>query len=191
METAYEELQSTNEELETTNEELQSTIEELETTNEELQSTNEELETMNEELQSTNEELHAINDELRLRSLDLNRVNTFMTSILSNLKSGVAVLDNDMVVQIWSDKAEDMWGIRSDEAVGSHLLTLDIGLPLEQIKSEVRAVTSAEADFREVTLSATNRRGRQVACQVSLSRLIGDSESPEGVLMLMDLVSPN
>ena len=70
---AYEELQSTNEELETTNEELQSTNEELETTNEELQSTNEELETMNEELQSTNEELETINEELRDRTGELNR----------------------------------------------------------------------------------------------------------------------
>ena len=68
---AYEELQSTNEELETTNEELQSTVEELETTNEELQSTNEELETMNEELQSTNDELQTINDALRDRTVEL------------------------------------------------------------------------------------------------------------------------
>ena len=74
--TAYEELQSTVEELETTNEELQSTNEELETTNEELQSTNEELETMNEELQSTNEELETINDELRAAHARAQRAST-------------------------------------------------------------------------------------------------------------------
>ena len=85
---AYEELQSTNEELETTNEELQSTVEELETTNEELQSTNEELETMNEELQSTNEELTTINDELRRRSDELNDVNDFMEAVLASLRGG-------------------------------------------------------------------------------------------------------
>ena len=190
LETAYEELQSTNEELETTNEELQSTIEELETTNEELQSTNEELETMNEELQSTIEELETTNEELRLRSLDLNKVNTFMTAILSGLNAGVAVLDKEMVVQIWSDKAEDLWGVRSEESVGRHLLTLDIGLPLEQVKADIRSVIAGEANFREVKLNATNRRGRQVECKVSVSRLIGDLESPEGVLMLMEQVSP-
>ena len=87
LDSAYEELQSTVEELETTNEELQSTNEELETTNEELQSTNEELETMNEELQSTNEELETINDELRQRTDDLNDLNSFLESILTSLRS--------------------------------------------------------------------------------------------------------
>ena len=65
LETALEELQSTNEELETTNEELQSTVEELETTNEELQSTNEEHETSKEEMQSLNEELITVNAEFQ------------------------------------------------------------------------------------------------------------------------------
>src|SRR5205085_2020037 len=101
LETAYEELQSANEELETTNEELQSTVEELETTNEELQSTNEELETMNEELSSTNEELQTINEELRQRSDELNEVNSFLESILSGFRGGVAVVDRDLVVLVW------------------------------------------------------------------------------------------
>ncbi len=85
---AYEELQSTNEELETTNEELQSTVEELETTNEELQSTNEELETMNEELQSTNDELHTINDTLRERSAELDDARSFLDSLVDSLTMG-------------------------------------------------------------------------------------------------------
>jgi two-component system, chemotaxis family, CheB/CheR fusion protein len=112
LEGAYEELQSTNEELETTNEELQSTVEELETTNEELQSTNEELETMNEELQSTNEELTTINDELRRRSDELNDVNDFMEAVLASLRGGVAVLDSELRIEVWNERAFDLWGVR-------------------------------------------------------------------------------
>jgi two-component system CheB/CheR fusion protein len=122
LETAYEELQSTNEELETTNEELQSTVEELETTNEELQSTNEELETMNEELQSTNEELETVNEELRQRSEELRQVNGFLESILGSLRGGVAVVDSDFLVRVWNKRAEDLWGLRSDEVRGKNLL---------------------------------------------------------------------
>ena len=96
---AYEELQSTVEELETTNEELQSTNEELETTNEELQSTNEELETMNEELQSTNEELETMNDELRHRTLELDDMNTFLETILTTIGLAVIVIDRQQHVQ--------------------------------------------------------------------------------------------
>ena len=132
LETAYQELQSTNEELETTNEELHSTVEELETTNEELQSTNEELETMNEELQSTNEELHTINDELRQRSESLNELSTFLESMFTSMRSGIAVLDRDLRVLVWNRQAEELWGVRSVEAEHMSFFGLDIGLPLEQ-----------------------------------------------------------
>ena len=150
LETAYEELQSTNEELETTNEELQSTVEELETTNEELQSTNEELETMNEELQSTNEELQTINDELRQRSDELNTVNAFLESILTSLRGGVVVVDQELKVLVWNDKADELWGLRADEAVGRNLLGLDIGLPVERLKQPMRDCLNGEPQVHRV-----------------------------------------
>ena len=146
LELAYEELQSTIDELETTNEELQSANEELQTTNEELQSTNEELETMNEELQSTNEELETLNDELRERTGELNQVNDFLESILTSLGLGVAVLDAQQRVQIWNHRAEDLWGLRSEEALDNHFLSLDIGLPSEQLAAALRAVLSGGSE---------------------------------------------
>src|SRR5215218_858220 len=129
------ELEQSHQELETAYEELQSTNEELETTNEELQSTNEELETMNEELQSTNEELQTMNDELRQRGEDLNHVNAFLESIFASLRGAVVVIDRDMQVQVWNHRAEDLWGLRPEKVLGSHLLNLDIGLPIDELKS--------------------------------------------------------
>ena len=166
LEMAYEELQSTNEELETTNEELQSTVEELETTNEELQSTNEELETMNEELQSTNEELQTINDELRHRSDELNQVNGFLESILTSLRSAVVVVNRDLLIQIWNNKAEDLWGLRFDEVKSEHFLNLDIGLPVGELRQPIRDCLNAESQLFEIILDATNRRGRMMQCKV-------------------------
>ena len=148
LETAYEELQSTNEELETTNEELQSTVEELETTNEELQSTNEELETMNEELQSTNEELETINDEVRQRGEDLNQANRFLESVLTSLRSGVAVVDRELRLLAWSRHAEELWGLRNDEVSGQHLLNLDIGLPLQRLRPALKACLNGDTPRR-------------------------------------------
>jgi two-component system CheB/CheR fusion protein len=111
-----EELERSNHDLEQAYEELQSTNEELETTNEELQSTNEELETMNEELQSTNDELQMINDVLRLRGEELDTTKAFAASTLRSLGSTVVVVDTDLRVQVWGPGAEDLWGLRSDEA---------------------------------------------------------------------------
>jgi two-component system CheB/CheR fusion protein len=184
LETAYEELQSTNEELETTNEELQSTVEELETTNEELQSTNEELETMNEELQSTNDELQTINDELRERTDQLNDANGFLGSVLTGLRSGVAVLDRDLCIQVWNRPAEDLWGLRSEEAVGQHFLNLDIGLAVERLHGEVRRAVSDGGVGFEVVVPAINRFGRDVKVRVVGSTLRRDGDVRGAILVM-------
>ncbi|HVW33717.1 MAG TPA: CheR family methyltransferase [Acidimicrobiia bacterium] len=186
LETAYEELQSTNEELETTNEELRSTIEELETTNEELQSTNEELETMNAELHSTNEELETINDELRRRTGELDEVNDFLESMLISQPGGLVVVDRDLRISVWNDRSAELWGLRSDEAPGQHFLNVDIGLPVEDLRHPIRTVLSGESEAEVLTLTATNRRGREFRCRVSLRPLINRDRQISGVIVLVD-----
>jgi two-component system CheB/CheR fusion protein len=190
IEAAYEELQSTNEELETTNEELQSTVEELETTNEELQSTNEELETMNEELQSMNDELQSSNDELRQRTGEVDELNHFTEAIFTSLLTGVAVVNRDLLVQVWNSRAEDLWGVRRDETVGEHLLNLDIGLPVDQLKPAVRGLLAgSDEDHVQLELDAVNRRGKPVRIGVTVSRLV-TAGTVAGVIILMDERSP-
>jgi two-component system CheB/CheR fusion protein len=186
LETAYEELQSTNEELETTNEELQSTIEELETTNEELQSSNEELETMNEELESTNAELQALNDELQKRTFEADSVNSFMNSVISSLELGVVVIDRSLRVQMWNSRSEDLWGVRSDEAVGQALTNLDIGLPVAETLDLVRRTLSDSGAPGELTMEAVNRRGRSIRCRIVSNRLSLLDGSGDGVVLLME-----
>jgi two-component system, chemotaxis family, CheB/CheR fusion protein len=193
LELAYEELQSTIDELETTNEELQSANEELQTTNEELQSTNEELETMNEELQSTNEELETINDELRDRTGELNRVNEFLEAILTSLGVGVAVIDRDQRVQVWNQRAEDLWGVRSEEAVEQHFLGLDFGLPVERLAAPLRAVLTGKRGRTQLDLEAVDRRGRSIKVTTTLLSLplsASDGEVAGAILLMEDAAPP-
>jgi two-component system, chemotaxis family, CheB/CheR fusion protein len=190
LQTATEELQSSNEELETTNEELQSSNEELETTNEELQSTNEELETMNEELQSTNEEMQALNEELRQRTDELHRSNAFMQAVLRGLGAGAAVVDANFEVLIWNEQATELWGLRGDEALGRSFLNLDIGLPVGELRGAVRACLTGEAEHKEVTVDAVNRRGKPMRCRVSCRALVGRSGKREGAIVLMEDAGP-
>jgi two-component system CheB/CheR fusion protein len=178
LDTAYEELQSTNEELETTNEELQSTVEELETTNEELQSTNEELQTMN--------------DEMRCRSTDLDAVNAFLESVFSSLHSAVVVLDREFRVRIWNEGARELWGARSDEAVGANFLALDIGLPVAQLGKPIKEVLSGSTSLSELTMPATNRRGKTIQCRITLTplRQTGGPETSGVILKMEGLAEP-
>lgn len=188
LEAAYEELQSTNEELETTNEELQSTVEELETTNEELQSTNEELETMNEELQSTNDELHAINDMLRDRSLELDEVKTFLDSLVDSVRMGMAVVDREMKVILWNRGCEELWGPRADETIGARLSSLDIGLPLEGVRSLIGNAFVDPESSGEVVVDAVNRRGRPTRVRVTCTAFRSAEKTDGGALLLMEVL---
>jgi two-component system CheB/CheR fusion protein len=186
LESAYGELQASNEELETTNEELQSTVEELETTNEELQSTNEELETMNEELQSTNEELETINEALRKRTEQLNDANAHMDSIMTSLLSGVIVVDRNLHVRLWNARSQELWGMRYDEVIGKSLASLDIGLPVDQLRKPLRAAIEDDVTQDELKVAAVNRRGRAIECQIRLTRLRGHDSDPLGAIIFVD-----
>jgi two-component system CheB/CheR fusion protein len=143
---------------------------------------------MNEELQSTNEELETINDELRERTAELNDVNEFLEAILTSLGLGVAVLDRQQRVQIWNNRAEDLWGLRRDEALDHHFLSLDIGLPSEELAAPLRAVLNGASDRESRELTAVNRRGRAIVCAATVLPLVafGDGAAVRGAIVMME-----
>ena len=142
---------------------------------------------MNEELQSTNEELQTINDELRLRSDELNQVNGFLESLFASLRAGVAVLDRELRVLVWNGRAEDLWGVRREEAEHAHFFNLDIGLPVGQLMQPIRACLAGDLDGHDASLRATNRRGRPILCHTRVLPLVSrTSDEPRGVIVLME-----
>ena len=169
-------------------EELERSKNELETAYEELQSSNEELETTNEELQSTNEEFETTNTELRMRSDELNTANAFLNSILAGLEVAVVVVDPKLQVLAWNHRAEDLWGLRAHEVQGRHLMNLDIGLPVEQLRQPIRSVLSGETDRAELTLECRNRRGRAIRCPIRCAPLKSETAETLGAIMLIEEV---
>jgi two-component system CheB/CheR fusion protein len=184
LQDANEELQSAHEELETINEELQSTNEELETTNEELQSTNEELETMNEELQSTNSELEIANEDQQKLASKVEQTNSFLEAILSSMRSCVIVLNEKYQILVWNDYCRELWGMRVEEVKGQSLFELDIGLPLQQLKTPLRTFINLKKTYDEIKLKAVNRRGRNIDCTVRVTPLNNPKEP--GVILLIE-----
>src|SRR5262245_7557294 len=189
LEHAYQELHSANEELETTNEELQSTIEELETTNEELQSTNEELETMNEELQSTNEELQTINQSRLSRTDELESTRGLLDGVLSSLGHAVIMLYPDLDVRMWGPGAEELWGIRSDEAEGRPFAGLDIGLPVAELAPQLEALAAKQEGRLVTETDAINRRGKTVRLGLSAA-VLANSTDVGGIVITIDILNP-
>lgn len=131
-----------------------------------------------------------MNEELRHRTQEVNDVNSFLETILGTIGLAVAVLDRNQRVQIWNAKAHEMWGVTPDEAEDEHLLALDIGLPVDDLKAQLRATLAGQSGREEVTVAATNRRGRAFQCRVTLLPLgqAGDGDI-SGVIMMMEAVS--
>jgi PAS domain-containing protein len=69
-----------------------------------------------------------------------------MSAVLGSLNAGVTAVDADLRVLAWNAKAEDLWGIRTDEATGQHLFSLDIGLPLEPLRPVLKRQLVDDAD---------------------------------------------
>lgn len=141
---------------------------------------------MNEELQSTNEELQTMNDELRQRGEDLNSMNAFLESVLTSLRGGVAVVDRELRLLAWNGQAEELWGIRGEEARGRHLLNLDIGLPVERLRPLLKISLGGDGGRQVLTLDSVNRRGKSIQCEVTCSPLRGPNGDVRGAIVLME-----
>jgi two-component system CheB/CheR fusion protein len=140
---------------------------------------------MNEELQSTNEELETMNDEMRERTDETFRVNTFLTSVLSSIQQAVVVVDSTLRVVAWSARATELLGLRDEEVEGEHLLNLDVGLPLTQLRDPVRRILAGEAQD-PVSMEGHNRRGQAVVYKVGFAPLRPDAaEDAAGAVLLI------
>jgi two-component system CheB/CheR fusion protein len=76
-------------------------------------------------------------------------------------------MDRDMIVRIWNQRAGDLWGLRTDEVRGKNFFNLDIGLPTDSLLQPVRACLADGSSPQEVSIPATNRRGKAFRCRVT------------------------
>ncbi len=151
-----------------------------------VQSTNEELETTNEELQSINEELETNNEELLRRGDELDTTNAFLTSVLGGMRSGLVVVDQNFEILAWNRQSEDLWGLRSEEVLGKNFLNLDIGLPVQELRTQVRDCLSGGAKRGGTTVDVINRRGQQIRVTVYCTPLAASPEEIRGVILMME-----
>jgi two-component system CheB/CheR fusion protein len=107
---------------------------------------------------------------------------------MGSLSSGAMVVNANFDVLMWNHKAEDMWGLRADEALGKSLFSLDIGLPVAQLRDVIRPCLVGDTERREVVLDAVNRRGKKIRCRVACAPLVNPGNRREGAIALMEEV---
>src|SRR5262249_38596219 len=99
------------------------------------------------------------------------------------------VLDRDLLVLVWNQQSEDLWGLRAEEVRGKHFFNLDIGLPVERLRPAIRACLAGESAHQETTAPSTNRRGRAFECRVTCTPLQSRGGEVRGVILLMEEVN--
>jgi two-component system CheB/CheR fusion protein len=109
-----------------------------------------------------------------------------MEAIMTSMRSAVVVTDRDMHINLWNSKAENLWGVRSDEVEGKVFTTLDIGLPVSKLATALRKCAEGQSEFEQRVLDAINRRGKQFKCRVSCTRLVTPDNLPRGLIILME-----
>ena len=127
-----------------------------------------------------------MNDELRQRGQDLNSANAFLESVLTGMRGGVAVVDRELRLLAWNAQAEELWGIRGEEARGDHLLNLDIGLPVERLRPLLKTSLAGDGDSKVLTIEAINRRGKTILCDITCTPLRGAEGDVQGAIILME-----
>lgn len=127
-----------------------------------------------------------MNDELQQRTDELNEVNDFLEAVLGSFSAAVVVIDKELRVQAWNDAAHDLWGLRSDEVQGQHLLDLDIGISVDRLRTPVRTALAGEA-VDGLVLDAINRRGRPVQVRLRFMPLAADGADVRGAIVMMDV----
>lgn len=146
---------------------------------------------MNDELHSTNDELERVNDQQRARSDELDRLNLFLEGILRHIGQGVAVVDRDLVIQLWNSTATELWGLRTDEVAGRPLMELDTGLPVAELSKPIARALGPEREESSVTLDAVNRRGRSFECAITTLPLVTPKGETYGAIVLMSEAGPS
>ena len=128
-------------------EKLQTANEELQSTNEELQSANEELTTSKEESQSMNEELQTLNGELQSKLDDLALAQGDMQNLLNSTDIATLFLDSNLNVRRYTDKITRIIQLR-DGDIGRPLTDLASTLNYPQLnhdaKETLRTLTPTE-----------------------------------------------
>jgi two-component system CheB/CheR fusion protein len=150
-----EELQSAIEELQSTNEELRASHEEAMSVNEELQSTNEELETSKEELQSLNEELTTVNVQLQTKMEEHEGVVNDLNSLLSSTNIAVIFLDTRLRIRRFTPAAIDLFELLPSDA-GRPLSDLDRKFDDETLLKDCQAVLDKLAPVERKVTSHTS-----------------------------------
>jgi PAS domain S-box-containing protein len=142
------------------------------------------------ELETAKEKLAALGAELAFAHQALDRcrgqidtARSLLASILGGVPFGICVVDTELMVRLWNDRAAEMWGVAPEAAVGRSLLELGLEFPVAELEATMRACARGEGN-RYVTVEAAGRDGRTFRCHVTVTELRHDQGVQWGAIVV-------
>jgi hypothetical protein len=161
---------------------LQSANEEILSSNEELQSTNEELETTKEELQATNEELITVNEELQDRISELAKANSDLTNLIESADVAIVMLDTNLRIRRFTSAAQKVLNLIPSD-VGRPLGDIK---PNIQVADLPRLIRDAITGMRNLEQDVQDLTGRSYVMKIRPSST-QDGKMEGAILALTDV----
>ena len=59
-------------------------------------------------------------------------------------------------------------------------------MPVDRLRRPLRECLAGDNSTGEITLEATNRRGRKIQCRVTCSPLLNSAREIEGIILVME-----
>jgi two-component system CheB/CheR fusion protein len=104
--------------------------------------------------------------------------------VLRSMNGGIIVLDHKREVQSWNRWSENVWGLRTEEVLGTSFESLDIGLPVHLLRDSMATVQSGREAQVEQVMEGIDRRGRRILCRIIVSGLLNERHEGHGLVLL-------
>ena len=111
----------------------------------------------------------------------------FIDWLVNSVHLGMVLVDRDMRIKLWNRGSEELWGLRSEEVLGTSLTSLDIGLRVEPIKPMIGNAFVDPGTTMQSAVDAVNRRGRGTRLRITSTGFRADGDSVHGALLLMEI----
>ncbi len=138
------------------------------------------------ELETTNEDLEITNEEPHTRGVELDTYQNIMDAALGSVDIGIIIIDAKSSVTVWNKACQSLWGLSAEQTIGEPLLSLEFGLPVESLKRPINKILSGKEARLSVQLIGTERRGRRLSSQATLSALKMKDGTLNGAVILID-----
>ena len=121
--------------------------------------------------------------DLKQIKLELERRGKVVQTLLANIAAGVVSVDPAGIITTWNKAAEQMFGVKADQALGKHYRDIFRSDPLRGIAEMVDSVEGRESVEREIKLSLQERL---LTVMASAATLRDDDGSILGLMIFLE-----